>query len=114
MKALPRELTIGELAGRAGISVPTARYYESLGLITSERTSTNQRRYKRGTLRRVAFVVAAQRVGLSLADIAGTLAKLPDGREPTRADWTRLSRPWRALLDTRIVELERLRNHLDS
>ena len=113
MTALPQQLSIGELANRADISVPTARYYESLGLITSERTSSNQRRYRRGTLRRVAFISAAQRVGLTLAEIADTLALLPEGRDPTRADWTRLSRPWRAQLDSRITELVRLRDQLD-
>jgi len=112
--ALPQQLSIGELADRADISVPTARYYESLGLISSGRTSSNQRRYNRGTLRRVAFVSAAQRIGLTLAEIAETLALLPDGRDPTRADWTRLSRPWRAQLDARISELVRLRDQLDS
>jgi MerR family redox-sensitive transcriptional activator SoxR len=111
---LSKHLTIGQLAERADISVPTARYYESLGLISSERTSSNQRRYQRGTLRRVAFIVAAQRIGLTLAEIAESLALLPDGRDPTRADWTRLSRPWRAQLDLRITELERLRDKLDS
>ena len=114
MTALPKQLTIGELADRAAISVPTARYYESLGLIKSERTSSNQRRYQRNTLRRVAFIAAAQRLGLTLAEIAETLALLPDGRGPTRADWTRLSRPWRAKLDARITELVRLRDQLDS
>ena len=114
MTALPQQLSIGELADRADISVPTARYYESLGLISSERTSSNQRRYQRGTLRRVAFIAAAQRIGLTLAEIAETLALLPDGRDPTRADWTRMSRPWRAKLDARITELERLRDQLDS
>ena len=91
MTALPQQLSIGELADRADISVPTARYYESLGLISSERTSSNQRRYQRGTLRRVAFIAAAQRIGLTLSEIAETLALLPAGRDPTRADWTRLS-----------------------
>lgn len=114
MTALTQQLSIGELADREDISVPTARYYESLGLISSQRTSSNQRRYKRGTLRRVAFISAAQRIGLTLAEIADTLALLPDGRDPTRADWTRLSRPWRALLDARISELVRLRDQLDS
>lgn len=114
MTALTQQLSIGELALRADISVPTARYYESLGLISSQRTSSNQRRYKRGTLRRVAFISAAQRIGLTLAEIGDTLALLPDGRDPTRADWTRLSRPWRALLDARISELVRLRDQLDS
>jgi hypothetical protein len=76
-------LSIGQLADRADIPVPAARYYESLGLISSERTSSNQRRYQRGTLRRAAFIAATQRLGLSLAEIAETLARLRDGRDPT-------------------------------
>jgi MerR family transcriptional regulator, redox-sensitive transcriptional activator SoxR len=87
---------------------------ESLGLISSERTSSNQRRYQRGTLRPVAFIAAAPRLGLSLAEIAETLALVPDGHDPTQADWTRLSRSWRALLDARITEVVRLRDQLDS
>lgn len=107
-------LTIGEVAARAGVSVPTLRFYEERGLLSPTRTSGNQRRYPRHVLRRLAFVAAAQRVGLDLATIASLLGTLPADRAPTRADWTRLSRPWRALLSKRIAELEALRDSLDG
>src|ERR1700754_848597 len=84
---LPDHLSIGELATRSGLATSALRYYEDQGLIEAERTSGGQRRYGRATLRRVAFVRAAQRVGLSLDDIRDALAKLPQGRTPTRRDW---------------------------
>lgn len=107
-------LTIGELAERSGVASSGLRYYESLGLITSERTAGNQRRYLRSTLRRVAFIRTASRIGLTLDEIREALATLPDGRTPTKKDWSRLSRAWRPRLDARIAELERLRDELDS
>ena len=107
-------LGIGEVSARAGVSVPTVRYYEERGLLTSVRDGGNRRRYPRSVLRRLAFVAAAQRVGLSLEEIAASLAELPEGRTPTRADWTRLSRSWRPRVDARIAELERLREDLDG
>ncbi|MCA1656710.1 MAG: redox-sensitive transcriptional activator SoxR, partial [Actinobacteria bacterium] len=85
-------LSIGEVAARSGVATSALRYYEDQGLISSERTSGNQRRYRRMTLRRVAFIRAAQRVGLTLDEIAEALATLPAGRTPTKADWSRLSR----------------------
>lgn len=108
------ELTIGEVAERAGVSASALRFYEREGLIGSTRSDGGQRRYQREVLRRVAFVRAAQRVGLSLDGIRDALATLPDGRTPTTPDWARLSRSWRPLLDARIAELERLRDRLDS
>jgi MerR family transcriptional regulator, redox-sensitive transcriptional activator SoxR len=107
-------LTIGEVASRAGVATSALRFYEAEGLITSVRTGGNQRRYPRDVLRRIAFIRAAQRVGLSLDDIRAALDALPDGRTPTAADWQRLSRSWRPLLDARIAELERLRDGLDG
>ena len=107
-------LSIGELARRSGVAASGLRFYEEQGLIKSRRTAGNQRQYLRGTLRRIAFVQAAQRVGLQLAEIKAALDSLPDNRNPTRADWTRLSRTWRSRLDQRIAELERLRDSLDS
>src|SRR3954454_17796588 len=107
-------LTIGELAARSGFAPSALRYYEGLGLITSTRTSGNQRRYERSMLRRLAFIRTAQRVGLSLEEIEAALATLPSNRTPTKADWTRLSRGWRSRLDTRIAQLQRLRDTLDS
>jgi MerR family redox-sensitive transcriptional activator SoxR len=107
-------LSIGDVAGRAGVATSALRYYESEGLIASVRTSGGQRRYSRDMLRRVAFIRVAQRVGLSLEDIKGAFRLLPDGRTPTKADWSRLSRSWRPKLDEQIAVLEALRDQLDS
>jgi MerR family redox-sensitive transcriptional activator SoxR len=110
----PATLTIGELAARSGAAPSALRYYESRGLISSERTAGNQRRYPRAMLRRVAFVRTAQRVGLSLEEIAEALAGLPADRAPARADWARLSAAWRPRIDAQIARLERLRDKLDG
>jgi MerR family redox-sensitive transcriptional activator SoxR len=88
------------------------RYYEQLGLIAAQRTSGNQRRYARPTLRRVAFIRVAQEVGLTLDDVGMALAALPRDRTPVKRDWERLSRAWRQRLDARIAELERVREDL--
>jgi len=106
-------MAIGEVAERAGVPPSALRFYEHEGLISSTRTSGGQRRYHREVLRRIAFVRAAQRVGLTLEEIKRALASLPDGRTPTAADWARLSASWRPLLDRRIAELERVRDKLD-
>jgi MerR family redox-sensitive transcriptional activator SoxR len=106
---MPEPLTIGELSARSGVAASALRYYEERGLIASERTSAAHRRYARATLRRVAFIVFAQRVGLSLEEIRGELDKLPADRVPSRADWDRLTRTWQTRIDERIAELERLR-----
>jgi MerR family redox-sensitive transcriptional activator SoxR len=90
------------------------RFYEREGLIAAHRSDGGQRRYDREVLRRIAFIRAAQRVGLSLDDIRASLAGLPQGRTPTKADWTRLSKGWRPLIEDRIAQLERLRDKLDS
>jgi MerR family redox-sensitive transcriptional activator SoxR len=108
------DLTIGEVADRAGVATSALRFYEREGLISAVRTSGGQRRYHRDVLRRVAFVRAAQRLGLSLDEIRTALASLPESRTPTARDWERLSRSWRPMLDARIAELERLRDRLDS
>jgi MerR family redox-sensitive transcriptional activator SoxR len=107
-------LSIGELSARSGVASSALRYYEDQGLIEAERTTGNQRRYRRATLRRVAFIRSAQRVGLTLDEIAEALATLPAGRTPTKADWARLSRGWRPRIDAQIERLERLRDKLDS
>ncbi|MFJ8138269.1 redox-sensitive transcriptional activator SoxR [Streptomyces sp. NPDC096013] len=106
------ELTVGQLAARSGAAVSALHFYEAKGLISSSRTTGNQRRYTRDTLRRVAFVRAAQRVGIPLATIREALAELPEERTPTREDWARLSEAWRSELDERIKQLNRLRDHL--
>lgn len=107
-------LTIGQLAERAGVATSAIRYYEAQGLVSSVRTTGNQRRYEQSALRRIAFIRTAQRVGLSLDEIGAALATLPDGRVPTRTDWARLSAAWRPRLDEQIERIERLRDQLDS
>jgi MerR family transcriptional regulator, redox-sensitive transcriptional activator SoxR len=107
-------LTVGETADRSGFATSAIRFYENAGLITASRTTGGQRRFERNMLRRLAFIRAARNVGLSLDEVAAALAKLPDGRTPTRADWTRLSKDWRARLDDQIAGLMALRNSLDS
>jgi MerR family transcriptional regulator, redox-sensitive transcriptional activator SoxR len=107
-------LTVGELAHRSGFAPSALRYYERLGLITALRTSGGQRRYERSVLRRLAFIRAARNIGLRLEEVAAALAELPDGRTPTRADWTRLSHGWRRRLDDQIAALVALRDGLDS
>jgi MerR family redox-sensitive transcriptional activator SoxR len=105
-------LTIGELADRAGVATSALRFYEDKGLIESERTEGNQRRYARSALRRVALLRAAQAVGLSLSEAADALETLPHDRTPNKRDWQRLSRSWRRRLDDQIADLELLRDEL--
>ncbi|HYG92585.1 MAG TPA: redox-sensitive transcriptional activator SoxR [Nocardioides sp.] len=107
-------ITIGHLAERAGVATSAIRFYESKGLIHSTRTTGNQRRYEQSTLRRVSFIRAAQRVGLTLDEIAEALAGLPDNRTPTKSDWHKISREWRPRLDEQIRRIELLRQRLDG
>lgn len=107
-------LSIGELSTRSGVAPSALRFYEAEGLLAATRTAGGQRRYPRSTLRRLAFIRSAQRVGLTLEQVRESLGRLPDGRTPTVADWRRLSAPWRRQLDERIAELERLRDSLTS
>lgn len=109
---LIHELTPGDMAHRSGVAVSALHFYEREGLITSRRTSGNQRRYARETLRRVAFIRMSQRLGIPLARIREALATLPTGRVPTSKDWGRLSAGWRQDLDDRILHLQRLRDNL--
>lgn len=106
------ELTIGALAERSGVATSALRYYEQQGLIRSTRTAGGQRRYEREVLRRVSFIRIAQRLDVSLDEIRSSLATLPNGRTPTKADWERLARSWRHRLDERIATLEHLRDDL--
>jgi MerR family redox-sensitive transcriptional activator SoxR len=105
-------LTIGELAARSGVAASALRFYEDQNLIASERNSSGHRRYSRGVLRRVAFIVFAQKIGLSLEEIGLELAKLPRNRVPERADWGKLSSGWTKRIDERIIELERMKEGL--
>ena len=102
-------ISIGEVSRRSGVTASALRFYEERGLISSERAGGGQRRYPRPVLRRIAFIVFAQRIGLTLDEIGRELAKLPPGRAPTRSDWSRLSRGWTSRIDLRIAELERLK-----
>jgi MerR family redox-sensitive transcriptional activator SoxR len=102
-------LTIGEMAKRSGVAASALRFYEERSLISSERAGSGHRRYPRPVLRRIAFIVFAQRVGLSLEEIGAELAKLPPQQAPKRRDWSRLSATWTARIDDRIAELERLK-----
>jgi MerR family redox-sensitive transcriptional activator SoxR len=101
-------LTIGEVAARSGVATSALRFYEERGLIRSVRTDVGHRRYPRAVLRRIAFIVFAQRIGLSLEEIGGKLAALPHNRVPERADWAKLSASWTRRIRERIAELERM------
>ncbi|MEW9836797.1 redox-sensitive transcriptional activator SoxR [Mesorhizobium marinum] len=109
---MQKELTVGEVARRAGVAVSTLHFYERRGLIRSNRTVGNQRRYGRDVLRRIAVIRIAQEVGIPLAAIAAALDSLPGGRTPTRQDWAALSTGWRDDLDRRIRHLTDLRDGL--
>lgn len=107
-------LPIGELARRTGLSVSAIRYYEEQGLVTALRSVGNQRRFLRGDIRRLSFILIAQRLGLSLAEIEAQLAGLPQGRNPTAADWRRISNTIRSRIDAQIARLEKVREDLDG
>lgn len=107
-----KELSVGEVARRSGVAVSALHFYEARGLIRSNRTGGNQRRYGRDVLRRIAVIRIAQEVGVPLAEIASALGSLPEGRTPTRDDWAKLSTVWRDGLDRRIEQLTRLRDGL--
>jgi MerR family redox-sensitive transcriptional activator SoxR len=102
-------LTISEVSKRSGVASSALRFYEERGLIRSERAGSGHRRYERPVLRRIAFIVFAQKIGLTLEEIGAELAKLPPDRAPTRAEWERLSSTWSERIDARIAELERLK-----
>jgi MerR family redox-sensitive transcriptional activator SoxR len=107
-------LTIGEISGRSGVASSALRFYEERGLISSERAGSGHRRYPRSVLRRIAFIVFAQRIGLTLAEIGGELAKLPPDRAPSHGDWSRLSGTWTTRIERQIAELERLKDSLTA
>ena len=106
------ELTVGQVADRSGVAISALHFYERHGLIRSTRTASNQRRYGRDALRRIAFIRASRHVGISLAMIRQALDRLPSERTPTRDQWARLSEQWRTELDARIAQLQALRNDL--
>jgi MerR family redox-sensitive transcriptional activator SoxR len=111
---MEKAITIGDIARRSGVAASALRFYEERGLIASERRGSGHRRYPRAVLRRIAFIVFAQKIGLTLEEIGAELARLPADRVPTRADWSRLSRGWSERIDRRIAELERLKAGLSE
>jgi MerR family redox-sensitive transcriptional activator SoxR len=112
----PRQklLTIGELSARTGVAVSAIRYYADGGLVHAYRTNAGQRRFARADIRRVSFILIAQQLGLSLEEIRSTLAHLPEGRTPSKADWSRISKGIKVRVEARIAELERIRTRLDG
>lgn len=107
-------ILIGEVAQRTGLAVSAVRYYEEMGLVSPGRTAGGLRVFERADIRRLSFVMIAQRLGFSIADIRKALSSLPDGRAPTKRDWTRLSRHFRSELEMRIKGLTELRDRLDG
>jgi len=107
-------IPIGVLARRTGLAVSAIRFYEGKGLLTAQRTGGNQRRFLRSDIRRLSFILIAQRLGLGLVEIEEALATLPEGRTPTVTDWQRVSRSLRGQLDERIKLLTRTRAKLDE
>lgn len=107
-------VTIGALSERTGVATSALRYYEEQGLITSSRNAAGHRRFLMSTIRRVSFIRAAQRVGLSLDEVSAALAELPVDRTPSTEDWSRLAASWRPRLDAQIAMIERLRDRLDG
>lgn len=107
-------IPIGVLARRTGLAVSAIRFYEEKGLISALRTSGNQRRFLRSDIRRLSFILIAQKLGLGLAEIEVELAKLPQGRTPSVSDWQRISRSLRAEIDSKIQLLTRTRAKLDE
>ena len=111
----PRDLlTMGEITRRSGFAASAIRYYEAEGLVAAHRSGGGQRRFERSVLRRLGFIRAASNVGLSIEEIRAELASLPDNRNPTKADWHRISRHWQRRLDEQIAALERLKTGLDG
>ena len=102
-------LTISEVSRRSGVAASALRFYEERGLVKSERSGSGHRRYPRAILRRVAFILFAQRMGLTLEEVGAELAKSPENRVPERMDWGKISASWTKRIDERIAELERLR-----
>ena len=107
-------LSIGDLARRTGLSVPTIRFYEAKGLVEPLRTGGNQRRFLRADIRRLSFIVIAQKLGLSLGEIAAAMAGLPQGRTPNARDWARISGAIRTRIEAQIARLEKVREDLDG
>ncbi|NQY40118.1 MAG: redox-sensitive transcriptional activator SoxR [Henriciella sp.] len=111
---MKRGLSIGDLAARTGLSVSAIRFYEGKGLITPDRNEGNQRRFEGSDIRRLSFILIAQQMGLTIEQIKTVMTSLPEGRTPTKADWSKISRTFRKTLDERIAMMERMRDRLDG
>lgn len=111
---MKRGLSIGDLAVRTGLSVSAIRFYERKGLINPDRNAGNQRRYEGSDIRRLSFILIAQQIGLSIEEIRDDMEKLPEGRTPTKADWSQISHSFRKTLDERIAMMQRMRDNLDG
>lgn len=107
-------LSIGQVADRLGVAVSAIRFYEDKGLVSAERSATGQRRFQRSSIRRLSFLMVAQRLGYSLAEIGSLLAELPEGRAPNEDDWERIGTEFRAGIDRRITELQALGDKLSA
>lgn len=112
--AIRKGLTIGSVASRTGLSVSAIRFYEDRGLVFPERSAGGQRVFLGSDIRRLSFIMIAQKIGLTIEEISGLLASLPEQRTPTKADWSRISRAFRKMLDDRIALIERTRDRLDG
>lgn len=112
MPAWSSTLSIREVAARSGVAPSALRFYEARGLIVAHRARSGHRRYHRAVLRRLAFIVFAQRVGLTLGEIREELARLPHDHPPGREDWSAFAAAWTTRIDARLAELRRLRDSL--
>ncbi len=111
---MKRGLSIGDLANRTGLSVSAIRFYETKGLVTPDRNAGGQRRYEGSDIRRLSFALIAQQMGLTIEQIGAVMSGLPEGRTPNKADWTRISKGFRTMLDEKIAMMERMRDRLDG
>lgn len=109
-----RGLTIGQIGERTGLATSAIRYYEEEGLVHPIRTDAGQRRFDRSDIRRLSFVMIAQNLGFTIAQIREVLRGLPEGRTPSKVDWARISKRFRRDLDLRITQMEALRDKLDG
>jgi len=111
---MKRGLSIGDLAVRTGLSVSAIRFYERKGLVQADRNQGNQRRFEGSDIRRLSFILIAQQIGLSIVEIRDVMSDLPNGRTPTKSDWTKISHQFRKTLDERIGMMQRMRDNLDG
>lgn len=102
------DLTIGELARRAGVATSAVRFYERRGLLAADARRSGQRRYREASLRRLIFIGMLQDAGLSLEDIAGVLDAT------TVAGWKVIARRRLEALEDEITRLRHARDLLEG